>query len=156
MRDTNFEVVVKGEKIGFSTRNELFIDRDNLDEAMAHQAALYAWFAVLEEHAREEREVLEAEYKELPYKIDQEIREKVKAKPTEDSIKAMVKTDQRLTILKRKLAKLAHYERLLGVMVSAMNQRKDMLKGLSQSRTNERYMPSADEVDRIKSNLRNR
>jgi hypothetical protein len=164
-RDTTFNVIVNEERHSFSTRSELSIDKHDLDEDMAKQAAHYAWFAVLHENARSERVRLEAQYDELFSRVDQEVRDKLdeesgriieadpKAKPkkpTETAIKLRVRSDKRLLDLERKLHTADHAEKLVGVIVDALYQRKDLIIAMARSRDREM---SSGEVAKIKENL---
>jgi len=154
MRDAPFEVTVGGEKFTFSTKSELFIDRDNLDDDLARQAALYAFFGIrLSAELKKEKAILEADYEELFNRLDQEVRPTFKTKPTETEIKNKIKTDPRIIVLSKKLTKLEFDEYKISIMLKALEQRKDMLKALSMNRSMERTMPSSDEIERMKSNL---
>jgi hypothetical protein len=148
-RDQKIEVVVNGTRHQFSSAKELVINRDDLDSELAHQAANYAWFSVLYEHARAARVRLEASCERMAMRIDAEVRA-VSGKTTEASVKARVGSDPRLNELEDKHAEAERQERLLASLVYAFAQRKDMLISLSRSRHVEMSMPSADEVERIK------
>lgn len=154
MRDAPFEVTVCGEKFAFSTKSELFIDRDNLDDDLARQAALYAFFGIkLSAELKKEKAILEAQYEELFNQLDQEIRPTFKQKPTETEVKNKIKTDRRIIALSKRLTNLEFDEYKISIMLKALEQRKDMLKALSMNRSMERTMPSSDEIERMKSNL---
>lgn len=154
-RNINLQVRVEGEMHRFSIQDELKIDRHDLDEEIKRQAGNYVWFAVMHEKARMERLTLEGDLEELEYTIDQEVRSKIAdKKPTETAIKAMVRTDPRYKDEVRKLLKAEHDERVLGAIVSALEQRKDMLALLARSRYFEMSSGAPDEVtERIKRNL---
>lgn len=151
-RDTKLEVVIRGERHEFSSQEELGIDRDDLDIEMARQAAHYAWFGILHERARNERSKLESEIENLENRLFLEYGEKIE-KITVDAKKAKVKTDARYRNLIEKFQEAEHDERLLGVVTSALSQRKDILIALARTRNLEMSTPSADEVEKIKKNL---
>lgn len=151
-RDTKIVVIVDGESHEFSSVEELMIDRDDLDEEMAHQAAHFAWFAVLRERARIARLRLEDKIDRL----EQELFLKYKdsgEKLTVDAIKARVRTSHDLINLIESYREAEFSERLLDSFVTALAQRKDTLIALARNRNLEMSAPSADEVERIKRNL---
>jgi hypothetical protein len=151
-RDTKITVIVGGEKYEFSSAEELMIDRDDLDEEMAHQAAHFAWFAVLRERARMNRLKLEDKVDRL----EQELFLKYKdsgEKMTVDAIKAKVRTSPSLVDLVDEYREAEYTERLLDAFVTALAQRKDTIIALARNRNYEMSTPSADEVSRIKRNL---
>ena len=151
-RDTKVEVIVKGERHEFSSQEELGIDRDDLDIELARQAAHFAWFGILQERARNERIRLEQDIENTEYRLFLEAgggTEKI----TVDAKKAKARTDPRYLDLREKYREAEHDERLLGVIVQALTQRKDVLIALARSRHLEMSAPSADEVERIKKNL---
>lgn len=156
-RDTTITLIVGNEKYDFSTQSELMIDRADLDTEMARQAAHYAWFSVLHERARSERVRLEADYDASFARIDGEIRGTLEnKKTTEAAIKARIRSDKRLLEVERKLQMAEHAEKLLGSLVEALYQRKDLLIALARSRHLEMSTPSPDEINRIKQNLMGR
>lgn len=152
-RDTTITLIVGNEKHDFSTQAELMIDRADLDTEMARQAAHYAWFSVLHERARSERVRLEAEYDASFARIDGEIRDTLDKKTTEAAIKARIRSDKRLLEAEKKLQHSEHSEKLLGALVEALYQRKDLLIALARSRHLEMSTPTADDMNRIKRNL---
>ena len=160
VRDTKVRFTVDAEAYELSTMGELMIDRDDLDCEMGKQAAIFAWFGVMQERARGERMVKEAEIEELEAQIEDDIRMKLDDKKmldgrkmTEDAISSKIKVDPRISIARRQLRKTDQNEKMLDMFVSALAQRKDMLISLARSRHLEMSAPSADEVERIKKNL---
>jgi hypothetical protein len=155
-RDQKVKVQVGAEVYEFSTLNDLSIDRDDLDTELAHQASTYGWFRVLYERAKGIKATAEAELAELEGEVADSIRltgEGDKKALTETAIKQRVRADLRVKKMTRAVASMEQNERFLYAIVSAFEQRKDMLISLARSRATELNMPSAAEVDRMKRNI---
>jgi hypothetical protein len=158
MEPRNFDMTVRvmGQTYQFSTRDELSIDRNDLDSELAYQAARYAWVATLHEQSKAEKARANAKYEAMAGQIEEEIRsqyEGTKGKPTEGAIKAKVKIDPRLDEISKLIDDISENERLTAILVSAFVQRKDLVVTLAKSRNFEMSSMSADEINRIKSNL---
>lgn len=153
MRDSTVEVEVLGEVFKFSTMDELTIDRHDLDEELASQAAWYAWFGVLCERARKARKEKEGELEELTAQIDGQIREEATAKKeklTEAAIKQRIRAKLPIRKLEQDIGRLEYDERLIGVFHAAYAQRKDMLVSLARGRFFEMAGLPAAEQEAIK------
>jgi len=149
-RSHDIEIVLGSERFKFSTEAELRIDRDDLDTALAHQASMFAFFAVLHTRAVGERRQLEAELEELEYRLtlDKPAQlEKKGAKTTVDAVKAAVRTDDGYLDAASQVRAALQNESLAAVFKDAFWQRKDTLVTLARNRIREEGSPSAVEVE---------
>ena len=154
-------VKVGGERVEISVEETLSIDRGNLDDSLARQAALYARIAILHEHARAERTAIEAELDEISaalFDVEKstltETGDVGKLKtPTDAVVRARVKTNKKVSNLAKQARKAEESERLLGALERALSQRKDLVVALARARSFELSTPTGEEVDRIKKNL---
>lgn len=151
-RDTRVEVIVAGERHEFSSMEELMVDRDDLDEEMAHQAAHFAWFSILRERARMAKNKLEDKLDRVEKDLFMKYKEGGE-KMTVEALKSKVRTSKAFADVLEDYREAEYTEGLLGSFVTALSQRKDTIIALARNRNFEMSTPSADEVSRIKKNL---
>lgn len=153
MRSHHITVVVDGETHRIDTAAELLIDRDDLDESMAKQAALYAWYSYLHERARVARINAEADYESTFDEVYVKIKSGPEKVPVETA-KAMARTDPGVKTKARAIIEFESTERTLSSLAYAVSQRKELLVSLARSRGVEMSTPSPAEMDRMKASQR--
>ena len=149
-------IIVDGEEIELDS-DELLIDRDDLDTALAQQAAKYAWFAVASAKALGQVKKSEMALDEKENDVEAEVREfyrqSADKKPTEKAIALEVEQHEDVRVLTSKALRKREDHGILSAFASAYVQRKDALVSLARNRNFELTMPSATEVERIKERI---
>jgi hypothetical protein len=153
MTVNEIKVTVGNQARTIDTEAVLRIDRNDLDNELARQSALYAWYFILFERARAEKIELEAKLEDLTYELDDSIRPALPKGYTETAVKAKIRSDARYKELAKTCRRAESDERMLLVLEKALAQRKDCLKEISRSRYLEMSSMSADEVERAKRNV---
>lgn len=144
---------IGNERFEFDSDSVLLIDRANLDEELAKQAAWYARFAVLYERVQQARLEAEAALEEEEAEHYGPARLKLGKGATEKAVTVALQGIAELRALRRKILKMRGVESDLKVMVNAFVQRHGALVALARTRNYELSMPSPAEVDKAKRHL---
>ena len=116
--------------------DDLNVDRAGINDALANQPSLFAWYATLYEMARNNSLILDSQIKSYKAELDQYYRmEAVKEnlKITEGAINAKTDSNENLLKLIDEYHASKRQEGMLYVAKAAFEQRKDMLISIASN-----------------------
>lgn len=141
--------VIQGEKVEIKTSDWCEIDRHQLDDESARQAAGDAYIGILRERAEREKLLIEAAIEDCDAANAEELLAREKRLP-EYLFKQMLKDNPKRRLLKRQLIEADELSRELAALMWALVRRKDALGNLFMSRGREISTPTASDIKRAK------
>ena len=138
--------VIQGERIEIQTKDWCEIDRHQLDEESARQAAGDSYIGILKERAEREKLLLEAAIEDCDAEFVEETL--AKGKLPEHLLKLAIKGNPKRRLLGRKLIEADELSRELGALMWALVRRKDALGNLFASRGRELSTPTRADIER--------
>lgn len=146
---TTVTACIAGKWVVFKTADWLPIDRHNLEEEMARQAAAHGWITITMERAKKEALLIEAELDDEDARFAAEYRS-TKKDLSETEIKQAIKGNPKHRVLVRKAIEADQRHREMQALSYAMIHRMEMLKALSKARGGELSLPSPSELAQSK------
>lgn len=140
--------VIQGERIEIHTKDWCEIDRHQLDEESARQAAADAYIGILKERAEREKLLLGAAIEDCDAEFVEQILQQKKL--PEHLLKLAIKGNPKRRLLGRQLIEADELSRELGALTWALVRRKDALNNLFMSRGREISTPTSADVQRAK------
>lgn len=136
MRDKMILNVTLDKSYTLNLDDDLNIDRAGINDALANQPALFAWYATLYEMARNNSAVLNSQIDAYQAELDQYYRmeaTKEGIKITEGSIKAKIDSNENMCKLIDDYNNSKRQEGMLYAAKAAFEQRKDMLISIASN-----------------------
>lgn len=136
---------------------DLAVERTKINDELAEQPGLFAWYATIHELYRNKVLALKEQIDVLEAQLDQELRAKWNepewGKRTEDAIKARIKLNTKRQDLAAQFLEAQKNQGILGVAKSAFEQRKDMLISIAANMRGESDLELKVSKEKVKAQL---